>query len=317
MKYLDEAGAIIDSLSLDYDLHRITDLHDVILNNKSVAEINPVRYIKVELAENSKKIYIDQNFVAKFSLDKVRRQVQNAKINSQFCFLFSPYVVEDGIKMNPVYLEEYLKDVQSITDGIFFAFHRDILTTVYEEISELVERVLRWEAVTRAAEELKVVNANFCFTGYPLLRRRQKEICELNKDPSNFFKKVKDGNYEAKFTRLVNALFIKHATGFGVEDLAAGSIVVESDLNCSQKIESICGLLDKLNFCTDDRDKEIRSSYQDTQHLMHAWKADYFVTDDNNLRKRGAYVYSLLGIKTIFLSSADLMGIISAQYKQH
>ncbi|EBO7606760.1 hypothetical protein D0649_16895, partial [Salmonella enterica] len=95
---------------------------------------------------------------------------------------------------------------------------------------------------------------------------------------------------------------------FDLEDMKAGRIRVDKDYDYVEIIERVSKFLDVINYKTERiRDKKkILSSYQDVQHLAHAWKADYFLTNDDRLIERGSYIYGLLGVKTKFIKDNEL-----------
>ena len=78
----------------------------------------------------------------------------------------------------------------------------------------------------------------------------------------------------------------------------------------------MCEILDFINFETDTEEQKIKSSYQDTEHLKHAWKCKYFITNDKKLIKRGKFIYSLLNIDTEFLTISEFKEMMISQYKK-
>ena len=103
---------------------------------------------------------------------------------------------------------------------------------------------------------------------------------------------------------------------FGLEELVSGYIKTNNDFDCIDKIDNLCEILDFINFETDTEEQKIKSSYQDTEHLKHAWKCKYFITNDKKLIKRGKFIYSLLNIDTEFLTISEFKEMMISQYKK-
>lgn len=76
--------------------------------------------------------------------------------------------------------------------------------------------------------------------------------------------------------------------------------------------------MDAVHFCTlGQKDiKKIKSNLRDCEHLAYAWKADYFITNDNDLTERGQIIYDILNIKTKFLKIDDLCSIALKRIKK-
>ena len=176
---------------------------------------------------------------------------------------------------------------------------------------------------------MKIHKMNYNYWGYPHYSKRSKLSERANKNISellaSFRPYLNDSNldidlddYEsdrALYRRLSAATIGK---SFSLNALVNGSITYESDAQCMECIEHLCEFLDLINYQTESLSElsKIRSSLQDTEHLKHAWKADYFVTDDKRLRIRGDFIYSILGLSTKFMSTKDLKERIASEFKK-
>ncbi|MGO5560114.1 hypothetical protein ACTP12_28275, partial [Klebsiella michiganensis] len=78
------------------------------------------------------------------------------------------------------------------------------------------------------------------------------------------------------------------------------------------KIEGLCTFLDLINYKTEStKDKmKVKSSYQDIQHLTHAWKCNYLLTNDKRLISRGEFIYYILRIETKILRANEINTLI-------
>jgi len=329
--YVSEIMQAYSALVLAYCRQRVIELDGVILSNHNLNEEQSISYQEVEIGDCYKKFYIDQNFVSKcMNEDNLMRQIDNIKKNSKFIFLSSPYIIEDGIKMNRVFLKSYFEILSEITNNKLIVNQNQNLSFVTENINSTVDRVMLWLNTTRAAENLKLYKARINHYTYPVFNRGTGTVQGLNKDIKLFFSEL-DTNFTPDISReeihkspsmVLNSLFwmnlISFTPSFTIDDIKNGYIQFENDQDCMNKIGQICDLLDIMNFKTEPMKDvaKIKSSYQDTEHLKHSWKADYFITDDGNLKDRGEYVYSLLGLKTQFLKINEFKKMMTDCYKQ-
>ena len=304
-EYYNEINNIITSLAANYYRQKQVELYDIILNNHHLFEKQKINQKIITIDENSKVFYIDQNFISKYVNDhSIQKQIDNIKNKANFKFVFSPYLIEDGIKMNKVFLKAYFENINKLTNGILMSQFNNELCYVFEEIDIIVERVLLLLEPTRAAEALKYNNTLLNYYEYSIFKK-DKITSEINNDIQKFFKNLDIRsmiNFKSN-NKLESALYshcMIQSYPFTLEDLKNGKIKIENDIDCINKIEQLCNFLDFINYQTDNDEKKIKSSYQDTQHLKHAWKADYFITNDDKLKKRGLFIYSLLEIKTEF-----------------
>ncbi|HFU76080.1 MAG TPA: hypothetical protein ENK66_07530 [Arcobacter sp.] len=314
-EYCDEINGIIIGLKLAYYNQRITELHDVILNHSYLKEEQKFNAILFNIDSEIETFYIDQNFIGKYINDNsFQRQIDNIKKKAKYQFVFSPYLIEDGIKMNQVFLKEYFENIDLLTDGISVTRYDDKLTYVKEEVDSIVERILLWLQPTKAGENLKFYWSLYNKYAYPDFKRDEKNtlVQNINNDIQLFLKEFdiesvhnEKNEYERTMEKTLYWYMVKKSYPFRIEDLQNGYIKINNDFDCIEKIDKLCDFLDFINYETDKEEKKIKSSYQDTEHLKHAWKCKYFVTDDKKLIKRGEFIYSLLNIKTQFITSKN------------
>ena len=316
--YLNEINCAISTLAINYYIQKKTEFYDIIIDSAPLETEQEITYKLTDQQQGSKIFYIDQNFISEYINDfNFKTQIENIKKADQFRFVFSPYLVEDGIKMNKVFLKDYFENIYNLTNGVFIAKYFGNLSFVTEEIDNLVKRIILWARPTKAAEELKLIDAIYNSYVYPELNKNNKIIQDLNNNPKMFFKMLDEGNYGEELKYLLTSIIVLNSLHLNLDDLANCRIHNDNDFDCINKIGALCQFLDILNYKTEaKKDKnKIKSSYQDTEHLKHAWKADYFVTNDNNLAKRGTYIYSTLGLKTTFITINKFKGMMTIFYK--
>ncbi len=333
LPYEEYAAAVngeVSRLAFDHFLHEQAKCHDTILAYAKLEQEQVIAYNPTDISVGKELFYVDQNVVSKYGNDQAfNRQIESLKNKLACRFVYSPYVIEDGVKMSRVRLTEYFDSIEKLTDNTMLVRSENSVVLAKENIQVTLERVLLWRNATRAAEDLKIHKMNYNYWGYPHYSKRSKLSERANKNISellaSFRPYLNDSNldidlddYEsdrALHRRLSAATIGK---SFSLNALVNGSITYESDAQCMECIEHLCEFLDLINYQTESLSElsKIRSSLQDTEHLKHAWKADYFVTDDKRLRIRGDFIYSILGLSTKFMSTKDLKERIASEFKK-
>lgn len=328
--YVGKVKETIRHLALDYVQYEWARCNDTVLAHANLEREQIINYEPIEIPVGKELFYVDQNVVSKYGCDKnFSRQIDNFKREIGCRFIYSPYVIEDGIKMSRVRLSEYFETIKALTDNIMLVPSKRGIMLAREDIKLTFERVLLWRNATRAAEDSKVKKMNLNHWMYPHYSRKSKLSIRANNNIEGFLDSLRpylndsyrdfDSNdYEsdqALCLRLRNETLYK---SFSFEELINKSIKYESDAECMRHIEHLCDFLDLINYQTESLSElsKIRSSLQDTEHLKHAWKADYFVTDDNRLRKRGTFIYSVLGLDTKFITIKNLQERIVSAFKK-
>jgi len=321
-KFYDHIDAYYNQFMVEYFLYKQTQSHDDVLNRATLSDAQIINYeiIDNEKLRNKKIIYIDQNIISDYCSEKnkkIRSVLNSLKESGDYVFVFSPHLVEDGIKMDYVYFKAYLAQVLILTDGVFISKVNNKLCYVKEDFNTLVNRVVDWLPITSAAEKIKYYKAKYSYFAYPYVRKDNRIVSKINGNISGFFSSIDSTNEIIIDDRNVGlydflqSILLSMSGKFCLEDLKAGKIVANKDFDYIFFIEKISEFLDVINYKTERmRDKQkILSSYQDIQHLAHAWKADYFLTNDDKLIDRGNYIYGLLGVKTKFVKEKEIINL--------
>lgn len=308
-------GAFL-SLALHHYSYEQTQHSDTICSYGNLERDQITAYIPYQKDTTQNTFYLDQNIISKCSDDlSLKKQIVDFRRKTNCELIYSPYVIEDGIKMSRVRLAEYLDTVSKITNSSMLANINSKITFVKEDIEKTYTRVLLWREATRAAEDLKISKLHFNRLGYPHYAKNSRLSRRANKDINEFleslrpyldseFQDIDFDDYESDHAlcrRLYAATIEK---SFSLDELVNRSIRFENDSECIEHIEGLCDFLDLINYQTESLSEtnKIRSSLQDVAHLKFAWKTDFFVTGDNRLRKRGELIYSALGLTTKFIS---------------
>lgn len=330
-KYHKEIDGAFYSLALDHYSHEQAKHFDTLTTHGNLESKQVISYIPLEIEAEQELFYLDQNIISKCANDQnLRKQIVNFRKKSGCRFLYSPYVIEDGIKMSRIRLAEYFNVIKEITNQSMLAMMDGKVSFVTEDIEKTSDRVLLWRNATSAAEDLKVSKMHFNHWGYPHYARNSRIAERANKDINRFLDSLRpylcseasdldfdDFESDCAIYHRLSAATIGKA--FSLDDLITRSLSFESETECVELIESLCELLDLINYKTESLSEpaKIRSSLQDVEHLKYAWKANYFVTEDARLRARGEFIYSALQLKTNFIDLAGLKGKIKAEFKDN
>lgn len=316
-------------LALDYYLHEQDKYSAAVLRHANLENEQSISYTPLEAEPHQELFYLDQNIISKCTEDKnLKTQVINFREKSDCKLLYSPYTIEDGIKMSRIRLAEYFNAIKEITNLSMLVMTRGNVTLVTEDMKITSGRVILWRDATRAAENLKVSKMHYNYWGYPHYSRNSRVSKAANKDIRAFLDSFRPYFYtesvDIDFDDYESDLAIYHRLNsatigkpFSFDELITRSLSFNTEAECVELIESLCELLDLINYKTEPLTDpaKIRSSLQDVEHLKCAWKADYFVTEDSRLRARGEFIYSLLKLKTIFIDLAEFKGKIIAKFK--
>lgn len=319
----------ISRLAIDHFYHEQAKCHDAIRKHGNLGREQVISYQLMERPSNKKLFYIDQNVVSYYAKEQsFKRQVENFKEKVGCKFVYSPYVIEDGFKMSRVRLSEYFDAIKGLTENTMFVRSDGNIVIATEDVQVTFDRVLLWRNATRAAEDLKVQEMYCNSWQYPHYSRGSKLSERINKNIDGFLSSlgpyldergddfdVNDYESDKSICRRLSAAAI--GKNFSLRGLVHRSIRCNGDAEYVACIGDICEFLDLINYQTESLSElsKIRSSLQDKEHLKIAWKADYFVTDDKRLRKRGEFIYSALGLDTRFISITELKEKIASEFK--
>ncbi|HAB1862620.1 TPA_asm: hypothetical protein GBY94_22890, partial [Salmonella enterica subsp. enterica serovar Mbandaka] len=126
-KFYSSIDANYNAFMVEYFSYKKIQSCDDISNYASLAVDQLIEYEQVDaenLLHNKKVVYIDQNIISAYCSEKnkkLRSLLNSLKESGEYVFVFSPYLVEDGIKMDYVYFNLYLAQVLKLTNGVFIS----------------------------------------------------------------------------------------------------------------------------------------------------------------------------------------------------
>lgn len=296
--YMSEVGESLRKLKITFLATKINQATDRLLAYAHLEHTQKMQYIPYKQPENSEVYYIDQNFLSNYERDENLRNLVNVAKANNAIFAYSPYVMEDGIKMNPFFLKSYVDNIYSITNGVCYAVSNTSLCMFTEDISILIKRVKLWEHATKAAEEQHSYQTLLNAELYPRFGKKTP-FQEKIKDPnfSGFIEYMKE---DKELQKEINGIMQKDIASTLLELSSGKSPGHENDRETISLIDDICKLMNLVNFQSESPTdtKKVKSSFQDIEHLKHSWKADYLISNDDKLRVRGSVIFNLIGSKT-------------------
>ena len=215
---------------------------------------------------NLPKIYLDFNVI-----DDIEKDFSDGKfcVKEGLNIFYSPIHLEEVYRMNK---DEYRRirttAIGKLTNNHTILNIDDKLTFLTEDPKYSYRRVLRNIGLSKAVEKSRTVE----------IKKRDifyKENIGLAKTINN----CKD----------VFAVIPEEEIDFEVENLSS-----ESDIR--NAIYNLFRILDAYSYYRDDKEKTVRSSIYDIEHLIYASCCDYFVTQDKRLRKRAEQIYKRMKI---------------------
>ena len=310
------------SFLINFFSYRGAHYNDIILNEYMTLKDLKPNFIKITIDNTKKSIYVYQNVLSEYISGKdikLCNDIDKLKESGSSIFVFSPYIIEDGIKMDIMRFNVYLEKILSLTDGVLMGRIDDELAFINEDINSLVGRVLRWLPATVAAEEYKYITAKINELSNSYFDKNSKLVKRISNNIGFFFSDkhvieniILDSERELSLYEFLKWTIISKGLSFSIDDLINRKITWTNDEDLINKIEGLCTFLDLINYKTEStKDKmKVKSSYQDIQHLTHAWKCNYLLTNDKRLISRGEFIYYILRIETKILRANEINTLI-------
>lgn len=278
-----------------YYQHRLTMLSDEILSyeqSNSTQKFN-VSLVPIELLQDKKTIYIDQNIISYYENKNSKNHIIIKELKENHHLICSVYAIEDSVKRHAIFFKDYLYTLGELCDNLYMGKIGNSIEIVTEDTQTILDRISLWLRTTEHAEQHYAFTRKMHFHIYPSLREKfPKEF-----DAEKLISFLEEIEKESEISQILKSKIVFYQN-INLQNLINNKIDTsgKSDKEISKIIEDLCSILDLLNFqtCKINNDKLLKSSYQDIQHLQHAWKADIFLTADKALYERAKYIYQLL-----------------------
>ena len=231
---------------------------------------------------NLPKIYLDFNVI-----DDIEKEFPDGKfcVKAGHDIFYSPIHMEEVYRMNDdQYSSIRTVTIRKLTNNHVILNIDDKLTFLTEDPKYSYHRVLRNIGLSKAIENSRTVE----------IKKRDifyKENIDLAKTINN--------------SKNVFSVIPEEEIDFKVEYLSS-----ENDIR--NAIYNLFRILDAYSYYGDDKEKTVRSSIYDIEHLIYASCCDYFVTQDKRLRKRAEQIYKKmkLNVKVIDYKEFKKMKLI-------
>lgn len=201
---------------------------------------------------------------------------------SKFDVFYSPIHLEEVYRMDDdEFRNERIQTIRELTDCHLILNIDSKLSKFTEEPCYSYKRVLRNLGISKAVENARTVE----------IKKRdvlKKENITLAKTINN----AKD----------VFDIIPNEEINFSIQNL-------NTEPEIRNAIYSLYRLLDLYSYKRDSKERTVRSSIYDIEHLVYATACDYFVTEDKNLRSRAEQIYRKISIKTKVVNYNELKKI--------
>ncbi|MBO2596330.1 hypothetical protein I6M54_16050 [Shewanella algae] len=302
--YLLEIDKIILAFRIKLLRYSSADIQDNFFSQHHLIEQQNIKFKKSTF--NSRSIYLDTNAVQVLAAD---RKIRSYISKSEMAFCYSSFLIEDAVNSNPVFLNSFLLDLQTITGGNMVGYMDEGLCYVNESIEDTLDRVSKYSKLTKLYESHVMNDVLKHFHLYSELRKGKELVKLISDDFIGFFsssEKSSLAGFDKILCKFQNTI---------IGDFVQSGDIGEID-DYREAIIQLSSLFDFVNFETEHvklaNFKKIASSYRDRQHLEHAYICDFFVSDDIRLRNRAKVAFDILGIKTKALSINEFKSSLKA-----
>lgn len=308
--YTTKGNNIIRKFKTSLLTYQAADLAERFFKESNIIDQNNISYRTI--SPKGATFYLDQNAVARIKEDnQCTQQCLAAQADNRAAFVYSAYLVEDSINMNPLFLTDFIKFLSLLTNSQMIALIDSEPRFVTEEIHRTLSRANKYSIITKYYEKHRFIKAIQHYHDHPELRRGKHLYNEMVKGPADFFRRASKtdiAGFDLVRSTFSNRQLLHHF-------IQTGDIRTTSPQEKGELIEDLLDLFDFVSFETESvkltNAAKICSSYRDNRHLTHACIADYFITDDKKLRARGNVIYSLIGVSTRFMDFKEFRGHLS------
>lgn len=303
--YMYLAKEIIEKdVSLEYVKTSLQSTKKIILTDKMLSEVAKYRpFGKAKKIDIKDKVifYLDQNIFTRLLEDDINKESFSEKVQ----IVYSPAHIEEIYKSDEKYHKKELQRVSHFTNNIILLYLDGSPTWMEEDPGYSYIRIKRTEKATELAEEYKV------------LEQADGDIL-LPQYNTNKYRQIFNGQHPEEFIcnfkkEVNDALRLIHAD-YTIEELEEGEELKNySDIN--GKIHTLYKAMDLLGFKKDKikngKDRKVRSSRHDIEHLLYASNADYFFTADDNMYYRAVNIFGILKKKTLVKKCSCINDVIN------
>lgn len=230
---------------------------------------------------NKKICYLDQNIFTPY----INGEGISIEIPDDYQVVYSPVHIEEISKSPKEFHGKELKNISQKLNDLEILFRDDTAIVVYESPKIVYRRVNDGTKSRELAEEYKILQDQFeeCVLGEYRTDKKRQEY--NSKSPDTFL---------VEHVELVNEILCKMQRTYRLEDVM--EVRGSKDYHIiNQYIHDLYMVLDICGVKKDNKERKVRSSRLDIEHILYASNAQMFVTDDAKLRCRAKNIFQVLG----------------------
>lgn len=280
----------ISQLKQALQFWKLSRAHDKIFS--AASKTPPSEFKTVEIIrpnENICTIYLDFNIYQKYEENiDFQRLLSKCVQDTSLWFVYGSVHLDEVCRMNSESFEsKRIESLQHITNNKEVLYYDDEILFCYEDIIEALKRAKKNMELNEGAENLKLVHSGDkqAFHIQYLKDSHKKQINNLH---------IVDLN-EGELNEILKGVI---ACPYSIDELRNSDYKLNDRNFICTGIRSLYEMLDTLGFYSDKKERTIRSSVYDIEHLCYASKCKYFVTADKYLMQRAKEIYLIMGICT-------------------
>lgn len=267
---------------------------DQILEHSHSIQVNPEEFNRSPYIPNNKPlVYLDHNVMDKFHKEEEKRR-RLAPGYADIQYVYSPSHLEEIKRMNNAEEEQkVLSTIREITSSLFISnFEDSKLSLAHEDPDYGMLRVSK-SNVAPDVEDYRVITTD------------DRKIFHPERTEQTYLSKL-------TFDKVFN-----HETVIAVyEEFKWGEIIdengrVKGNTYIRQAIHALVQALDNLGYKT-DKNRAIKSSAHDIEHMIYAAGTDIFVTMDKKFKNRSELIYQRLNIRTQVMDWDEYMKYVDS-----
>ncbi len=264
----------IEYIQIQMEMLR-AEMLDVISQQKKIF------HVRGDYEGNKKICYLDQNIFTPY----INGDGISIEIPDDYLVVYSPAHIEEISKSPKEFHEKELKNISQKLNDLEVLFRDDTAVVVYESPKIVYRRVNDGTKSRELAEGYKILQDQFeeCVLGEYRTDKKRQEY--NSKNPDTFLIEHVD---------LVNEILCKMQRTYRLEDIM--EVRGSNDYHIiNQYIHDLYMVLDVCGVKKDNKERKIRSSRLDIEHILYASNAQMFITDDAKLRCRAKNIFMVLG----------------------
>ena len=247
----------------------------------AISQERKIFYIRGNYEGNKKICYLDQNIFTPY----INGEDIPIEIPNDYLVAYSPAHIEEISKSPKEFHKKELKNISQKLSDLEILFRDDTAVVVYEKPQIVYRRVNDGTKSRELAEEYKILQDQFeeCVLSEYRTSKKRQEYNSNN--PDAFLETHED---------LVNEILCKMQRAYRLEDIRAASGSNDYHI-INRYIHDLYMVLDICGVKKDNKERRIRSSRLDIEHILYASNAQMFITDDVKLRCRAKNIFKVLG----------------------